>query len=296
MLDEVKLQIERFIQDLNSKDVDTLFRELSQGKMLRSKLILKIAGYSEEAIVLSAIVELIHLASLLHDDVIDMATTRRGVESVNSQFGDKSAIMLGDILYSKAFFELTKFDSEIAKVISNSVTLLSLGELLDVNLSKNFNSSQELYFDMIYKKTASLIEASSKASAILSKRSASDFGEYGKNLGIAFQIIDDILDITQSSQKLGKPAMSDFKEGKSTLPYIILYRSLNSSDRERLISLFKRDLTLDEFSWLRVKFKENRAIESSIELAREYSNLAISKVSSERELVEIVQAMVDRDF
>ena len=109
--------------------------------MLRSKLILKIAGVSDESIKLCAVVEMIHAASLLHDDVIDESDTRRGKPSINALFDNKTSIMFGDILYSKAFTQLTFMDKDIAYTVSNAVTLLSIGEMLDVDLTNDFNKS-----------------------------------------------------------------------------------------------------------------------------------------------------------
>ncbi|OHE21220.1 MAG: octaprenyl-diphosphate synthase, partial [Sulfurimonas sp. RIFOXYD2_FULL_37_8] len=193
------------------------------GKRLRAKLILKIADSNEKAPLLAAIVELIHGASLLHDDVIDEATLRRGVASVNATDGSKTAVMLGDILYSKAFTELVSFEKEIARIIASSVTALSKGEMMDVKMADEFNSDEEKYLDMLYLKTATLIEASAEAAAILAGKDSHSHALYGKNLGLSFQIIDDILDITSDEAILGKPAMNDFVEGKCTLPYIYLY-------------------------------------------------------------------------
>ncbi len=211
-LQQVKEQIKVFVEECKDEKSLELLDKLATGKMLRSKLILKIAGINEESIRLCAVVEMIHAASLLHDDVIDEADTRRGSPSVNALYDNKTSIMFGDILYSKAFTELTKMDREISYTVSNAVTLLSIGEMLDVDLTETFNTSYDKYLDMIYKKTASLIEASSKAAAILANKDKEKFALYGKNLGLAFQMIDDILDITQDSATLGKPAMLDFVE------------------------------------------------------------------------------------
>lgn len=168
-LELVKNQIKEFVEVCNHKKSLELLEKLATGKMLRSKLILKIAGVAQESIKLCAVVEMIHAASLLHDDVIDEADTRRGKPSVNALYNNKTSIMFGDILYSRAFTELSQMDKRIAYTISNAVTLLSIGEMMDVDLTNTFNKSYDKYLDMIYKKTASLIEASSKAAAILSK-------------------------------------------------------------------------------------------------------------------------------
>lgn len=297
MLDSVLDVMRGFIKGLDNSEIDRIFELIPIGKMLRSKLILKIASSKEqEAINLCAIVELIHLASLLHDDVIDEADTRRGKPTINESFGDKTSIMLGDILYSKAFFELTKFDSKIAQTISNAVTLLSIGEFLDVTLSKEINLDKKLYFDMLYKKTASLIEASSRASAILVDKESEKFALYGKNLGIAFQIVDDILDVTQDEKKLGKPSMSDFREGKTTLPYILLYEQASEDERAKLKSLFKKELSYDEACWIKASFEKYGSIAQSIKIAKELADEAIKSIDGEAELISIIDSMINRNF
>ncbi|MDD3343951.1 MAG: polyprenyl synthetase family protein, partial [Sulfurospirillaceae bacterium] len=212
MLETIETIMTNIVASLGDARSVELFKKVPKGKRLRAKLILKIAGNSPEALKLAAIVELIHAASLLHDDVIDEANTRRGERSVNAEYGDKTAIMLGDILYSKGFSELTSLPNDVAYTISNAVALLSVGELLDVELASSFNTNLETYFDMIYKKTASLIEASAKSAALLVGKQSEIYALYGRNLGLAFQIIDDVLDITQSSETLGKPSLNDFKE------------------------------------------------------------------------------------
>ena len=240
-LELVKNQIKEFVKVCNYQKSLELLEKLATGKMLRSKLILKIAGVSQESIKLCAIVEMIHAASLLHDDVIDEADTRRGQPSVNALYDNKTSIMFGDILYSRAFTELSQMDKRVAYTISNAVTLLSIGEMIDVDLTNSFNKSYDLYLDMIYKKTASLIEASAKAAAILAGLDENKYALYGKNLGLAFQMIDDILDITQDSKTLGKPAMLDFVEGKVTIPYLLLHERVE--DKAKLESLYKKELT-----------------------------------------------------
>ena len=293
---QVKQQIKTFIAQCDDKRSLELLELLPEGKMLRSKLILKIAGANDETIKLCAVVEMIHAASLLHDDVIDEAETRRGKPSINALYDNKTSIMFGDILYSKAFSELSQMDKEVSYVIANAVTLLSIGELLDVELTKSFNTEQDKYLDMIYKKTASLIEASAKAAAILAGLDKESFALYGKNLGLAFQMIDDILDITQDSQTLGKPSMLDFVEGKVTIPYLMLHQRLK--DKQKLELLYQKELTSDESSWIKLQMKETKALEDSIELARNLGLEAIEAIKSEnnKSLVQIMNAMIEREF
>jgi octaprenyl-diphosphate synthase len=296
-VEALEAKIESFIKEVDSNSLK-LYRKVAKGKRLRAKLIFKIATEDEESVRLASIVEMIHAASLLHDDVIDEALTRRGVDSINALYGDKSAIMLGDILYSKGFFELLSCDKKIAEAISDAVCQLSVGEMLDVNLSREINKNQELYFEMIYKKTAVLIEATAKSAALLCGKDEKAFALYGKNLGLAFQIIDDVLDITMSDEQLGKPSLADFKEGKTTLPFIYLFEALNDEDSEKLTSLYKKDLSEDEKLWLRKKMQESGAVLKSIELAQKLGYEALEAIKSENndELEKVMRDMIERDF
>ena len=294
---EVKNQIKEFVKVCNHEKSLELLEKLATGKMLRSKLILKIAGVTKESIKLCAVVEMIHAASLLHDDVIDEADTRRGQPSVNALYDNKTSIMFGDILYSRAFTELSQMDKKVAYTISNAVTLLSIGEMIDVDLTNSFNKSYDLYLDMIYKKTASLIEASAKAAAIIAGLDEEKYALYGKNLGLAFQMVDDILDITQDSVTLGKPAMLDFVEGKVTIPYLLLHERVE--DKTKLESLYKKELTNEESSWIKEQMQITNALNDSILQAKAIGNEAINAVIDEENsqtLVMIMKAMIEREF
>lgn len=296
-LQQVKEQIKKFVEVCNHQKSLELLDKLATGKMLRSKLILKIAGINEESIKLCAVVEMIHAASLLHDDVIDDADTRRGQPSVNALYDNKTSIMFGDILYSRAFTELSQMDKKVAFTISNAVTLLSIGEMIDVDLTNSFNKSYDLYLDMIYKKTASLIEAAAKAAAILAGLDENKYALYGKNLGLAFQMIDDILDITQDSATLGKPAMHDYVEGKVTIPYLLLHERIE--DKIKLESLYKKELTQEESSWIKEQMNITNALNDSILQAKAIGNEAINAVIDEKDsqtLVMIMKAMIEREF
>jgi octaprenyl-diphosphate synthase len=293
----VKSKIKEFVKECNDAKSLELLEKLANGKMLRSKLILKIAGENDESIKLCAIVEMIHAASLLHDDVIDESDTRRGQPSVNALYDNKTSIMFGDILYSIAFTQLTHMSKEIAYTVSSAVTKLSIGEMLDVDLTNTFNKSYDKYLDMIYKKTASLIEASAKAAALLCGKDPQKYALYGKNLGLAFQMVDDILDITQDSQTLGKPAMLDFVEGKVTIPYLLLHERIE--DKSKLESLYKKELTNDESDWIKEQMSSTKALDDSISQAKEIGNEAIDAVKDEENaevLTFIMKAMIEREF
>nr|WP_315111045.1 polyprenyl synthetase family protein [uncultured Campylobacter sp.] len=330
MLDQIDLIMKSFIADCGYEPASEMFDRLSPGKKLRSKLLLNIAQKDEKSLRLCAIIELIQAASLLHDDVIDESSVRRGKPSINATYGSKNAVMLGDILYSKAYFELSKFESRIAAALSGAVTKLAVGELMDVSLSDDFNDDASKYLQMIYLKTSALIEEVARCGAFLKFGGAENrgeisdmscaknegeipsaakdhdkissasvkFGEYGKNLGLAFQIIDDILDVTQSSEALGKPSLSDFAEGKTTLPYIYLYENLNDSERQKLKSFFKKQLRQSEISWIKAKLSEHGIIERCINEARAYGQKALEAVAEFKndKLEQIVRDMIDREF
>ncbi len=295
-MQRVEAEIARLVKECDYDEVTRLFAMLSGGKRLRAKLILKIAESHEQAPLLAAIVELIHAASLLHDDVIDEASLRRGVPSVNATDGSKTAVMLGDILYSKAFTELVAFPKDVARIIASSVTALSKGEMMDVKMADEFNENESKYLDMLYLKTATLIEAAAEASAILVSKDSSAHALYGRNLGLSFQIIDDILDITADEKTLGKPAMNDYVEGKCTLPYIYLYELLNKEDKQRLVSLHAKKLDEPDSTWIQQKMQEHKTIEKSFLLASKLSDEAMNAMKNDEQLVGILQTMIKRSY
>ncbi len=271
------------------------YKDIKKGKGIRGKLITIINPSAQK---LAAIVEAIHLASLLHDDVIDNANIRRGAISINAKYGEHIAVMLGDIIYSKAFFELTKFPSEIASLISNAVYLLSKGELEDVKLSKSINLDKQKYMKMIYKKTASLIEAACGASAISRDFPAENFKTYGKNIGLAFQIVDDLLDIIQDEKTLGKPSMHDFYEGKVTLPYIYLFQRTKENEKNELKKLYKKKLGKNDKEFILKLMQKYNVIEDTFNEAKELIKQAKEAIKDFeiKELEEIADKIVKRTF
>lgn len=298
MLGAVERKIVQYIADLHDRDASKLYSKLAKGKRLRAKLILKIAGSSLTTIKTAAIVEMVHAASLLHDDVIDDAFLRRGKPSINLLYGNKTAIMFGDVLYSKAFYELNSIDKEVSRVISNAVVQLSLGERNDVLLTESFNRDKDQYLNMIYQKTASLMEASAEAAALLAGKPREIYRTYGRNLGIAFQMIDDLLDVTQSDSTLGKPSMHDLTEGKATLPYIYLLEILDLEESKRLLSLHKKRFSDADREWVLTKMHEHGVVGKCFAEAKVLIDEAVSLMSDEGEsaLEEIASSMIDRSF
>jgi len=271
------------------KDI-SLFNQIPRGKGIRAKLILTI---NPKAIPLAAAVETIHLASLLHDDVIDESKLRRGKKSINAIYGDKIAIMLGDILFSKGLEFLIEYDKESSKALANVIYTLSIGEMEDVALSENMNLDKSKYMDMIYKKTACLIEMSCRESARLAGMKSEIYAKYGKNLGIVFQIIDDILDIVSDEETLGKPVMNDLYEGKMTLPFIYMYEELNNNEKDYFKTLFKKRLTKEEEEWIRNRIQP--AIKKSYQEAINLANEGLEGITDSY-LKEIMLKLIDRKF
>lgn len=294
MLETVETLINGLVSEVGYAPAGELFSRLSGGKRLRARLILTIAPDVPEAPLLGAIVELIHAASLLHDDVIDEAMMRRGVPSVNASEGSKTAIMLGDILYSKAFSALTAFDPRIARSVSESVTRLSVGEMMDVEMAQAFNTDRNRYLEMLYLKTATLIESASYCAALIAGKDADAHALYGKNLGLAFQIVDDILDVISDDETLGKPALNDFAEGKSTLPYIDLHDSLDSEAQAKLLDLHGVVPTESEKQWIRSQMEQHRVIERSYALAQQLCDEAIAVIGEDEQLCRIIDSVIQR--
>jgi octaprenyl-diphosphate synthase len=287
-------QIDEIIHSFTPIGAREYLKKIPAGKKLRSKLICAIAKNSKDRFTLSAIVEMIHLASLLHDDVIDDAKTRRGKETVNAGKGSKTAIMIGDIFYSSAFNKLVAFGSETADVISVAVAKLSYGELLDVELSRSFNVDRVKYEEMIYFKTAALIEASCEAAALIANRERDIYRDFGKKLGIAFQIVDDLLDITQDEAALGKPSLNDLSEGKVTLPILHLYYNGVEIDRKILLRLFNKPIAKEDALWLKKRLTEVGSLEESRSYAFSLLSEAKALVADQEELCAIARLLVDR--
>jgi len=283
--------MEKIYNELNNlfKDIE-IFKQIPKGKGVRAKLIKLI---NPKAIPLAVAVESIHLASLLHDDVIDESELRRGKQSINAIYGDKIAIMLGDIIFSKALEYLIDFDKQSAKSLANTIYMLSLGEMEDVNLSESINLDKDKYISMIYKKTACLIEMACKESARLAGLNSEDYAIYGKNLGLVFQIVDDILDIVSDEETLGKPVMNDLYEGKMTLPFIYMYEYLDENEKEYFKTLFKKRLNEEEINW--IKSKITPAIKKSYDEAIILANEGIKNIDNP-ELKNIMLKLIDRKF
>ena len=215
-----------------------------QGKKFRPTLVLLAARLggrvSDDAVKSAAAVELIHTATLLHDDVIDENWIRRGLPTVNAKWNNHLSLILGDYLYSRAFVLLTESRLWSAlEILSKTTHRMSEGEMLQILRTDQLEISEEEYFSFIRDKTASLIAASCEIGGRCAGGDPDAFASYGMNLGIAFQIIDDLLDFTGTERDLGKPVGNDFRVGKVTLPVIAALRHAPADQREMARELLR---------------------------------------------------------
>jgi all-trans-nonaprenyl-diphosphate synthase len=256
------------------------------GKRLRPAIVLLIsrATMPEQDISpkhrrLAEITEMIHTASLVHDDVVDESDMRRGVPTVHSSFGNRVAVLAGDFLFAQSSWYLANLDNlAVVKLLSEVIMDLAEGEILQGLSCFEANLSIEAYLEKSYYKTASLIANSSKAAGLLSGVSAElamHLYSYGRHIGLAFQVVDDILDFTGSMESLGKPAGSDLKSGNLTAP--ALYALEEKPYLEALIEReFAQDGDLEQAIAL---IKDSQGIERSRELAAQHAHTAVQHLN-----------------
>ena len=259
------------------------------GKRLRALLTLesaKLCGYNKGGrdINLAACVELIHAATLMHDDVIDSSDMRRGKKTLNTIWGNQSAILVGDYLLSRCFEMMVEDGNlEVLKLLSSTSSEIAQGEVLQLQHKGEIDILEETYLKIISSKTASLFSAATKVAAILAERD-SKYKEalefYGKNLGLTFQIADDTLDYNSELKIFGKKIGNDFFEGKVTLPVILLYQKVADTDKIKLKSLFdKNKRNSNELEYVLSLIKKNNIIKECYKKAEHFINLSYNSLS-----------------
>ncbi len=270
-------------------DEMTSYHLRTGGKRLRGLLTLgtaKICGYSKGGrdINLAACVELIHAATLMHDDVIDNSKIRRGKKTLNSIWGNQSSILVGDYLLSRCFEMMVEDGNlEILKLLSSTSAEISQGEVLQLQHKGEIDMLEETYLKIISSKTASLFAAATKVGSILANKEsktkeALEF--YGKNLGLTFQIADDTLDYNSELKFFGKKIGNDFYEGKVTLPIILLYQKANNDEKADLKNLFeKNERSEEEFKKVLLMIKNYNIISGCYAKAEHFISLASNSLS-----------------
>ena len=198
----------------------------------------------------STIFEYLHAASLLHDDVLDNAYMRRNRPSANNLWGNRAAVLEGDFLASKTFsIAMSSNNPEIIHELTRVAARMAEGQMLEMLQTGEWNTSKETYMEIIKAKTAVLISAACSCGAIISgagKEAENSLGDFGLNVGIAFQLIDDLKDYTSSEDKMGKPVGNDLREGKMTLPLIYLFSGIEKGERERISELLRKKNATDQ--------------------------------------------------
>jgi len=282
---------------------------LGGGKRLRPLFFIlscQLCNYHESDIyTLSAIFECLHAASLLHDDVLDNASIRRGGSSANKIWGNSAAVLVGDFLFSKSSRMLVeKKHIEFLKILADTAIRMTEGQILELVNTHNWNITIREYIGIITSKTAALISAACASAGIVAGAKQADIQSlknFGLNMGIAFQIVDDVFDYTSTVEKAGKPIGKDLREGKITLPLIYTLTYLKKGERERLEHLFKNGKALDK-DYLRIieLVQDNGAINRCRKDAQDYANIAETHLSLfpdspiRESLLELNQFIVNR--
>ena len=300
VLTEEKIKF-KLASDVELVEKMTDYHIKTGGKRLRAMLTLgsaKLCGYTKGSrdVNLAACVELIHSATLMHDDVIDQGVVRRGKDTLNKIWDNHSSVLIGDYLLSRCF-EMMVDDGnlEVLRLLSSTSSKIAQGEVLQLQHRNEVDMLEETYLKIISAKTAELFAASTKVGAILSdvenkERNALEF--YGRNLGLTFQIADDTLDYNSELKLFGKTIGQDFFEGKITLPVILLFQKLNSEEKEILRNIFKKKTRKkDDFEKTISLINKYKIIKECYQKAQHYINLAsnsltIFKDSKEKEILK----------
>jgi octaprenyl-diphosphate synthase len=301
MYQQIRSLIQTDLDKVNQFIVDQLYSDVALvesighyivdagGKRLRPMLVLLTARAcgvkSDQHINMAAVIEFIHTATLLHDDVVDMSTLRRGRPTVNAQWNNPSSVLVGDFIYSRAFQVLVKIgDMRIMEIMADTTNKIAEGEVLQLISKSNPNSTEALYMQVIQNKTAILFQAAAKSGAMLSgadQKSVSAMAEFGLQLGLAFQLIDDALDYIGDAEELGKNVGDDLAEGKSTLPLIYTMANSSSADRDLIQqSLRAESLTSQQLQEVIALVKNSGALEYTQELASTKTTAAVKALEA----------------
>ena len=289
-LDLVNQRIKyKLASEINLIHKITNYHLKSGGKRIRPLLTLgsaKLCGYEEgdRDINLAACVELIHNATLLHDDVIDNSDLRRGIKTSNVIWGNQSSILVGDYLLSRCFEMMVEDgNQEVLKLLSSTSSKIAQGEVSQLEYKGEIDVLEETYFKIINSKTASLFAAATRVGACITNRNRKEkdaLESYGRNLGLAFQIADDALDYYSTNKIFGKEIGKDFYEGKVTLPAILLHQKANLSERIFLEKIFKKkNRSEKEFIQMQNLIKKYDSISDCFKRAEHFVNISYNALS-----------------
>jgi octaprenyl-diphosphate synthase len=266
-------------------------------------------GITDVSIKSAALVELLHCATLIHDDVIDVSDLRRGAPSVNAIWGNKVSILIGDLFYSRVLYRLAQIgDDEITHIVSMAIKRICEGELIQLQNGIDYEAIEEhTYFDLIDKKTASLLAVACELGALSSVSgnggaSRDVMRMIGTNLGIAFQIKDDVMDIVGSPESLGKPSSHDLLEHTLTLPLLHGLKHSKNGNRDEVLAILNRGVTQDDIETVHQFVRESGGVEYAERKAREYHDTALTLLAEfedsvyKRSLVRLTDFIIDRSY
>jgi octaprenyl-diphosphate synthase len=314
LVDDELREVDRVIRTRLASDV-ALINQIadyiigSGGKRLRPLVVLVVGracgGSDRRQPEAAAIIEFIHTATLLHDDVVDGSTLRRGRDTANEVWGNEASVLVGDFVYSRAFEMMVSLGSmRVMDVMAGATNKIAEGEVLQLLNANDPDTSQERYFEVIYRKTAKLFESGAQIAAILTGASAAIEGamvRYGRHLGTAFQLIDDVLDYRSDREQLGKNLGDDLAEGKPTLPLIYALRAGNE-DQRRII---RRSIELGstaELAAVTAAIESTGGLAYTARLARQEAALAIEALAElpesayKQALRELADFAVERTY
>jgi octaprenyl-diphosphate synthase len=258
-------------------------------------------------VLLAGAVEFIHTATLLHDDVVDESDRRRGRASANELFGNKPSVLVGDFLFSRAFQLMVEDGSlDVLRILSNASAVIAEGEVLQLTTANDLGTSEAAYLEVITAKTAALFAAACEIGAIVADRPAAEaaaLAAYGSNLGIAFQIVDDVLDYSATQARLGKTIGDDFREGKVTLPVVLAYARGDETQREFWRRTLERlEQQPEDLEHAIQLIEAADGYRDAIERARTYGAAARDSLSGfppseiRDAMLEVVEFCIDREF
>ncbi|MAT38400.1 MAG: polyprenyl synthetase [Ectothiorhodospiraceae bacterium] len=286
-------EFDRYFKDAIKSDiglVDTVVRYIvkRKGKRIRPALVLLSAGACGGIVDASyrgaALVELLHTATLVHDDVVDEAPTRRGMASINAVWKNKVAVLMGDFILARGLLlSLDNGDVDMLNITSRAVQRMSEGEILQIQRARRLKNDEETYFRIIRDKTASLLSACCEIGAVSATEDPevrANLRDYGEHLGIAFQIQDDVLDYAGIESNTGKPIGGDAKEKKMTLPLIYAFGAAPSGESKRIMRLLKKGVDGENLKEVVAFVHEHGGIENAQKKAKEYQQLALSNIAA----------------
>ncbi|OOH84928.1 octaprenyl diphosphate synthase [Pasteurellaceae bacterium 15-036681] len=280
------------------------------GKRIRpliSVLAANAIGYQgDKHITTAAFIEFVHTASLLHDDVVDESDMRRGRETANAAFGNAASVLVGDFIYTRSFQMMTEVDSlKVLKVMSSATNVLAEGEVQQLMNVNDPNTTEESYMMVIYSKTARLFEAATQCVAIVANAEPEieqALQDYGRYLGTAFQLVDDILDYSANAEKLGKNVGDDFVEGKPTLPLLHAMRNGNEQQAEMIRKAIENGGELEQIPEVLAIMQEHKSLDYAMDKAKQEAQKAVDAIAILPEsdyktaLISLAYLSVDRSY